>query len=264
MDNNRLKQITNQSIQQGLNNRRQKKRKEWMGVGIVCVMFFSTMLTNESFARQIAEIPIIGNVANIFLKQEVREYEMEYEIDVNIPQLKSLNENLDQQVNQYILDYINEKVDEVKQTAHREYEAFIHAGGKKENFMPGNVTIRYRVTCNNDQYLSFFLMSHTIHASSYTELQSYTIDLKTGKKLTLENIYGKNYQQLLSQEIERQIKSQDVSVFNVEIFDFIDEQRPFYLNEHGEVVVMFEKYELTAGSYGELSFVIPKEVNNEF
>ena len=41
--------------------------------------------------------------------------------------------------------------------------------------------------------------------------------------------------------------------------NLINQNRPFYLDENGNVVVVFEKYEIAAGAAGALEFVINKE-----
>ena len=43
-------------------------------------------------------------------------------------------------------------------------------------------------------------------------------------------------------------------------FDTITEDTKFYINEAGNVVISFEKYEIAPGAYGNVEFEIPNEI----
>ena len=43
---------------------------------------------------------------------------------------------------------------------------------------------------------------------------------------------------------------------DISIYDLINENRSFYINEEGKIVVVFDKYEIACGAAGVLEFVI--------
>ena len=93
--------------------------------------------------------------------------------------------------------------------------------------------------------------------TAYSETRYYNLDLKDGKLLTLKDVLGENYKQIADEEIRRQMKERsDSGSVYFEGFEGIDENTPFYLNESGNPVIVFDKYEIAPGSEGQQEFEI--------
>ncbi|MEJ6949456.1 RsiV family protein [Natronospora cellulosivora (SeqCode)] len=91
-------------------------------------------------------------------------------------------------------------------------------------------------------------------ASGITEVRALTVNLITGKRYKLGDLFTANYQSYLSNIIERQIKEQDITLINE--FPGITGREVFYLTEES-LVIVYQRYELTPGYYGVLEFNIP-------
>ncbi|MFR1295558.1 MAG: RsiV family protein [Coprobacillus cateniformis] len=94
----------------------------------------------------------------------------------------------------------------------------------------------------------------------------YNINLNTGKILTLKDLLGDNYQDVITQEIRKQISAypeEERSLFfeEVNIKDFINQDRIFYINQDKRIVIKFQKYEIAAGAAGPVEFVIPQNIS---
>ena len=103
-------------------------------------------------------------------------------------------------------------------------------------------------------------------ANAYQTEHFYNLDLETGRDLTLRDLLGGSYRSIAAAQIERQLveRSPQLGFYlfdDVDIPALIDENRSFYLNENGKVVIVFDKYEIAAGAAGELEFVIDPDAS---
>ena len=52
-------------------------------------------------------------------------------------------------------------------------------------------------------------------------------------------------------------------IYNLEVNvkDFINQDRIFYINQDKKIVIKFQKYEIAAGAAGPVEFVIPQNIS---
>lgn len=100
-------------------------------------------------------------------------------------------------------------------------------------------------------------------ASSYETKQYYTIDLKNGKEITIDNWLGKDYKKIIKAEVIKQVKQQNQQN-KMEIYFMdkvnnlnINQNQSYYINKSGQVVVTFLKYEIAHGYVGLPEFIMP-------
>lgn len=95
-------------------------------------------------------------------------------------------------------------------------------------------------------------------ASGITVVRAVTLNLVTGRRYRLKDLFipGIDYEDYLNRLIERQIEERDIPLIND--FPGITGNEVFYLTE-GELVIVYQRYELTPGYYGVLEFEIPYE-----
>lgn len=237
-------------------------------VGCVFLAFILMVNINPSFAASVSEIPIIGNIAKVFtIKEYIREDE-EKLINAKIPALENTgNTELEQRINYEIMLKMNQILEEAEERAAEYKKAVIETGGKEEDYQPINIQIDYKVGYSSDKVVSFVILKSETLASAYTERYFYNIDIETGKKLNLRDIFGKDYKKIVDEaiytEIEQRSKNPDNVYFTKEEGGFSgieNEYQDFYINEEGKVVIVFEKYEIAPGSVGIQEFVIDKKV----
>ena len=101
-------------------------------------------------------------------------------------------------------------------------------------------------------------------ASAYNIGYYYNIDLETGRILNLQDIFGSDYQKIIADDIDKQISKknkdfQDSLLIDGSVIDYIDEFQEFYINDEGQIVIVFPKYEISVGALGTLEFVIEGE-----
>ena len=139
-------------------------------------------------------------------------------------------------------------------------------GGAEEDFIPVMIDVDYEIKCQNDHYLSFVLTETETRANAYTELYTYNIDLQAGRELTLRDMLGPDYKELANEAVRAGIAAQEAespdNIYfhgeeGVEGFTSIADDQRFYINEAGNPVLIFEKYEIAPGYMGQPEFEVP-------
>ena len=232
------------------------------------IAFVLLINTNSSLASDIAEIPIIGDIAKIFTVKEIKEEDATKLINAKIPALENTgNTDLEKRINYEIMLKINEILEEAEGRAAEYKKAVIETGGTEESYQPINIQIDYKVGYSSDDVVSFIILKSETLASAYTERYFYNIDIKTGKNLNLRDVLGNDYKEIVDETIYKEItersKNPDNAYFTKEEngFDGIEnEYQNFYINENGNVVIVFEKYEIAPGYMGTQEFEIDKQI----
>lgn len=228
-----------------------------------CACFVLLVNGSPTFAQAVYEVPVLGSLARIVTVTEYTVNDDDRVIDVRLPALENTGHTeLEQKINQEISTRIQAVIAEAEERAREAKEAYVATGGDPKDYMPVIIDVDYEVKCQTDQYLSFVVEKTETRASAYTEFYTYNIDLETGKELTLRDLLGPNWMEIVNTQVAQQIEERSQNPDNMYWtaeqggFQGIEADQPFYLNEEGLPVVVFEKYELGPGSMGSQEFVI--------
>ena len=239
-------------------------RRGVSGALAACACFVLLVNASPNFAQAVSDVPVLGGLARIFTVTEYHVDDRDRLIDVRLPALELPgNTDLEQRVNTEISTRIDQVLQEAEDRARLTRDAFVETGGEEEDFIPVVITVDYELKCLNDRYLSFILIETETRASAYAEIYTYNIDLKAGRELTLRDMLGHDYKELANAAVEegirqREAEDPDASFFHDEYgFISIADDQPFYINEEGNPVVIFEKYAIAPGYMGQLEFEVP-------
>ena len=144
----------------------------------------------------------------------------------------------------------------------------------KESEGEGNYTLNssYEVVYEDEKMLSIRINSVVIMAGGNEFVKIFHIDKATGNLLTLADILkdGTKSFELINQNILKQMKSQmkkdDTITYFIRSeeepdgFESISNDTNFYLNKDGELVIVFDEYEVAPGFMGVVEFTIPQNV----
>lgn len=230
------------------------------------ILFTAALNMNPVFAKEAGELPVIGGLARILT---FRSYETEKDdiaVSVEIPTIETIAEDTGVEVdkiNQEILVRCNQYADEALRRAEEYRTAYLETGGTPEEWAEHDIKITadYEIKQQNNEYLSFVVRGTENWANAYSESRYYNLDLRTGKMVTLEDMLGGNYVELVNESIRKQIVERENAgevFFTAEEGGFagISEDVKFYINEDNRPVIVFEKYEIAPGSSGEIEFEI--------
>lgn len=247
------------------------RRKRWIrntaaAAAAVCVVFTTALNTSTAFVEEAAQLPVIGTLARVLT---FRNYEAEKNgigVAVEVPTIDMIQTETGIQVdevNQQIYDLCRQYADEAVKRAEEYRKAFLDTGGTEEEWEAHKIQINvgYEIKSQTDQYLSFIVRGRESWTTAYSESRYYNIDVNTGKRVTLADFFGKDYVEAVNTDIREQIaqRKEAGEVFWTEEeggFSGITEDAKFYVNEAGNPVIAFEKYEIAPGSSGEIEFEI--------
>lgn len=247
------------------------RRKRWIrntaaAAAAVCVVFTTALNTSTAFAEEAAQLPVIGTLARVLT---FRSYEAEKDgigIAVEVPTIDMIQTETGIQVdevNRQIYDLCRQYADEAVKRAEEYRKAFLDTGGTEEEWEAHKIQINvgYEIKSQTDQYLSFIVRGTENWSTAYSESRYYNIDVNTGKMASLADFLGKDYIAAANESIRRQIdeRREAGEAFWTEEeggFSGITEDAKFYVNEAGNPVIVFEKYEIAPGSSGEIEFEI--------
>lgn len=238
-----------------------------------CCLFFIMVNTNMSFANAVSNIPIVRKIAEIFTIRDYKEDNKSELINAKIPALRNTgNTDLEKRINAEIMHKVDTLIHDIKERA-AQYQNILEEANYVESAIERiEVEIDYEIKSNTKERVSFVLSKSEYFGSIYTETYYYNIDLSTGKDITLKDILGEDYINIINLQIKKQIQERiqndknaiffseedDPYLEDGSSFKSISDKQEFYINEEGNVVIVFQKYTIAPGYMGILEFEIEK------
>jgi len=260
-----LSYVVNHAIKKGLNQKQHMKYtflKKCVVATVSILCFIVFLNTSQSFATVIYKIPFVGQLCRIVtFREEHVEDNIQY-IDVKIPKIDNTGKTeIEKRVNLEIQKTTNQLLEDTTIRAKQYYEAFVETGGNPKEYIPLGVTLDYDIKCINQNYVSFIISYYETKFSAYNRQYFYNIDIETGQIITLKDWFGTQYKQIVANSIEKEIATwnEDQKKLlwdDLEFTNLITENTDFYINTDSNVVIVFPKYEIAAGSAGSLEFRI--------
>lgn len=239
-------------------------------VAVVVGVFIILPNTSGTIAHAMEQIPILGQLVKVVT---FRDYEYEGErnmADIEVPEIKpeeqiedsTLQENIDRTMAE-----INAEIQSITDNLIAEFERNLD-----EEMGYQDVVVTSEVLATTPDYFTLKLICYQGAGSGYQWNYYYTIDLNTGERLQLKDIFkeGADYITPISENIKQQMQEQmdaDENVYywlNDEIeewnFKAITDETSFYLNEKDNVVIGFNEGDVAPMYMGTVEFEIPAEV----
>ena len=233
---------------------------------IAMTMLMFMLLTNVSpkFAYAMQEIPIIGNIVKVITIRNYFDKDGNSEIEMEIPNIKNDN-NSQSQTN----ENVNEDVNQLTQNILDKF----YAEENSENHL--SIKVKSDVIENNKYWFTLKLTISEVAASSDLKYKYYNIDKRTDEIVKLSDLFDdENYKKAISEEIKKQMisrmeKDNDVVYWIDEEneewnFNMIEDNQNFYLSNKGNIVIVFDKYEVGPGSTGTPEFEINKQIYEKY
>ncbi len=263
MINKTIERINEERIQEISNRMRKPLLNRGLAIALGIALIVVPLNVSKSVASFAGEIPVVGAIARLLT---LRNYDFEETIvkgEVNIPAVDGLTDaTYETQINELIEERVTTALALSKERATEYKEAYIATGGTEEEYASRKieVTVDYQIFSSTTKSLSFLVYSHESLAAVYATYDYYNIDLENNKELTLEEIVGMNYETIITDRVNAFIQEtkSEIGYFDEALtgqWTFRDNM-DFYLNDSGNVVVVFDKYELASGASGRLEVEI--------
>lgn len=226
--------------------------------------------TSATISYAMEQIPIIGQLVEAVTFREYEYNSKRNNADIEVSQIKpneelansEVKENLEQTTAE-----VNAEIQKITDELIEEFESQL------ENEMGyQDILVKSEVLSTAEDYFTLKLICFQAAGSGYEWNYFYTIDLNTGERLQLKDIFkdGADYITPISENIKEQMREQmeadDMVCYwldeEVEEWNFkaITDETSFYLNEEDNVVISFNEGDVGPMSMGVVEFEIPADV----
>jgi hypothetical protein len=234
-----------------------------------------TILANSGetvVTKAMERIPVIGAITKVVTIRNYRKKTANSEVQIDVPQITEEvtvdmeieTEEIETDINESLLE-INKTIEDYADELIAMYEDELKASNGQDNY---ELVSTYDVIRNDEKYLSIRINSTVVMASGAQFVKIYNVDKTTGNIITLSDIYGKDtdYIDTISEEIKQQMQDQmaadENKIYFIKSdeepsgFDKITDDTNFYINDDGNVVIVFDEYEVAPGYMGVVEFTI--------
>ena len=226
----------------------------------VFIILFLLPNVSVTYAQALEQLPVIGDLVRVVTIRNYYYDDNHWKMDINIPQIESEDSKS--------VDYINKDVSELTTALINRFYEDLEINGNKGY---GSLNVDYEVVTNTDSWFTLKLTVCQTAASSNTYFKFYHIDKNQGKIVELGDLFNTDkFSDSLVAEIKKQMQEQMANDENIsywindneigEDFATVSADRNFYWNDNGNLVIIFDKYEVGPGSMGTPEFVIDKGV----
>ncbi len=256
-----------------------------IGIAAVAAAILLVILPNTGadIAYAMGNLPVVGK---LFQAVTFRDYQYEserFQANVEVPQIQvgdvketeedvsvpgmpeeeEFSAKLDETVEQ-----INFDINEVTDKLIKEFQESADLGESH-----GGLEIHHETVTNNDRYFTLKISIFQVAGSGAQSFKFYTIDKQTGEQVKIGDLFqeNSNYREILSEDIKNQMRTRMAEDENL-IYWVDDEEMPelnwqgiteeqnFYFDEDGNIVVVFDEYEVAPGYMGACEFTVEREL----
>lgn len=232
-------------------------------VAAACFVFITLfLLPNVSivYAQALEQIPVIGNFVRVVTIRDYHYDDNHWKMDIDIPQIESEDSEF--------AYYINKNVSELTNALINRFYEDVEMNGDNGY---GSLNVDYEIVTNTDSWFTLKLTVCQTAASSNTYFKIYHIDKKQGKIVELGDLFTTDrFSDIIVAEIKMQMQEQMKNDENIlywintgeagDEFATVSADHNYYWNKNGDLVIVFDKYEVGPGSMGTPEFVIGRNV----
>lgn len=227
-----------------------------------CILFVMLVLLpnlSVTYAHAMENIPIIGDLVEIFTIRNYFYSDDRHELDAEVPEV---NDPSNEQVSDLINKDVNELTSAVIQKFYDDLEISHDTGY-------GSIYIDYETVTNTDEWFTLKLTVSEVQASSNTYFKFYHIDRTNGTYVTFGDLIDSEdfgaIEQIIRAQMEAEMAADPDVVYWTEDTELgqsitaLSTDQNFYFDDAGNLVIVYNKYEVAPGSMGCPEIVIGKE-----
>lgn len=243
-------------LEQKRSDRMKNMKRTGVTAAALVLTFGIAVNASPVVAQAMDGIPVIGSIARVVTIRNFSETtDNGLTADISVPQIDgkvSANADMDAYAKELISRYETEVAAQL---------------GQDEGHYALEST--YEVVSDNNKYVSIRVNTVETKASGTQFVKIFTVDKATGQTVSLADYLNSPEKlEAVSQNIKDQMAAQmaedESKVYFTEGqpggFTGLTGEENFYLNEAGELVIVFGEYEVAPGYMGTVSFTIPADV----
>ena len=258
-----LEMMIEKNLQRPPKKRNRKLPLLLTSVAAAAILFTVGLNTNPAMAKNLADVPVIGQVVKVLTFTEYEMVKDEYTVDIQVPQISGSSADI---------EALNEKYAQEGKLLYEQFKTDI------EEMEAGNLAVNsgYVIKTDTDEILSFGRYVEVIVASSSSVMQYTTIDKQAETAITLPSLFKDDrYVEIISRYLEDEMRRKMIETKGDEmywvggtewhdesfgVFEGISPEQNFYITKAGKLVISFDEYEVAPGFMGLVTFEIPTEL----
>lgn len=257
-----------------MSKKKNRVGKKWLKyaalTAALVIAFIILPNTSGTVAHAMEKIPVIGQLIKVVTFRDY-EYESErHHADIRVPEIVLENPSADNSTQEALensLNEINAEIQGISDEIVRHFENYLK---DEEGYQ--DILVKSEVLTTTEDYFTLKLICYQGAGSGYQWNYYYTIDLRTGERLKLKDLFIENadYITPISNNIKEQMREQmsaDENVYywvddEIEDWNFktITEETSFYINENNNLVIGFNEGDVAPMYMGTVEFEIPSNV----
>ena len=237
----------------------------------VALVFIILPNTSSGVAYAMSQVPGLSKLVNVVTFRNYQYEDDHNTADITVPEVAVSTESTENsEVADKTKKSANEINSEIQSITEKLIDEFETEKKKEDGYQ--DMTVKSEVIATTDQYFTLKLMCFQSAGSSAEWDYYYTIDLTTGERQKLADLFqdGSNYLDVISQEIKTQMQAQmdadsnKIYWLNSDMpegdFTSITNDTSFYLNSDNELVITFNEGDVAPMYMGCPTFTIPNDV----
>ena len=231
-----------------------------------CFVFITLFLlpnVSITYAQELEQIPVIGDIVRVVTIRNYFYSDDKHEMDIDVPKIEGDND---------AAENINQDINQLTETLVEQFYEDVELIGDEGH---SSIYLDYETVTNTDTWFTLKIRVHEAAGSSNTYYKFYHIDKRTNDIVKLGDLAKDNsFYDVLVKEIKTQMKLQmendssvvywlDDSIIGKDYVS-LTENHNFYWNDNGDLVIIFDKYEVGPGAMGTPEFVIDKGVFKDY
>ncbi|MGN0168326.1 MAG: RsiV family protein [Acetatifactor sp.] len=259
-------------------NRKERRKKRVAGLvaaaAALVAVFVILPNTSASVAHAMEQIPVLGALVKSVTFRDYRYESERHNADIEVPEIQVEEPVGESTQNSEVQEKLEKTTEEINAEIRKITDELVAEFEKNAQDEMGyqDIMVKSEVLATTQDYFTLKLICYQGAGSGYEWNYYYTIDLNTGERLQLKDIFveGADYITPISENIKEQMQAQmdaDESVYywlhdEIEDWNFksITDETSFYLNEKDNVVIGFNEGDVAPMYMGTVEFEIPAEV----
>ena len=249
--------------------------------------------TSGTVAYAMSKIPVLGGLVEVVTFRDYQYEDDRNTADVNVPELAMVpqEEETEQMVTKDLagealmeeesmqakeqtleksMEEINAEIETITESLIEEFKSNLE---REEGYQ--DLMVESEVVNTTENLFTLKLLCYTAQASGAEWNYYYTIDLATGERLQLSDMFaeGADYVTPISENIKEQMRAKmaedDMNMYwlddEIEELNFteISEDQSFYIDENSNIVISFNEGDVAPMYMGVVEFTIPNEVTKD-
>lgn len=234
-----------------------------IGIGATAAAFMVGITglanTNASIAHAMEQIPVLGAITRVVTFRNYDDDRGNTSAHIEVPQIEGGKE----------VSGLNDEIKAYTDTIIAQYEKDAAQQGTEGHY---DLDLTYKVVTDNDKIFALRFDQTLIMASGNESVKIYDVDKETGKIMSLADLFNpdSDYISVLTKNIQQQMKDQMAADSSVQYwlddevdawnFKELSPDATFYVNDKGELVIVFNEGDVGPMSMGVCEFTIPSSV----